>query len=355
MSDIDKSDYIKYDVENVSIIDRNPDVESYNIYAGFSKKDIFLIKKIEAKRNVHKNISSTYKYNEGIYTKIFYVFGFLQVMSTVIATTLSGSGGITNSDDNISKLAFWVGLVASILGTVAIFFKMEEKSSKHHISSGQYAEMAEDLEADLDRENDERKLEEYTNLYNEKEKFINGYEPNCSKSCLVSCLGNEVKQEEPIIKEHPAMKIDFLENGLQRELCKYRYMSVLHNANDTMYGYLFTTFSAPQILLITAMTTITGLGGLSDLSDNQYVLTAFGFSIAATIISTLRSIFKFQKTASLHHAAAGQNADLSKDLKTKLRLGFNDRDDIYNTIDDTKEKKKFINSYAPSLTFPLKG
>lgn len=330
-------------------------IVEYDIYEGFNDKDVYLIKKIEKKRDNHRRLSERYNQNEGIFTKIFYIFGFLQVISTVVATALSGSGGITDVTDSISVTSFWVGLVTTILGTVTVFFKMEEKSSKHHISSGQYADMAEDLEADLDRDNDESCMKEYTTLYNEKEKFINGYEPNCSSSSLVSCLSGKIQKEEPILKKQTKEKVIYLENELLKELYQYKYMSALHGANDTLQGHLFTTFSAPQILLTVVMSIITGVGGFTNMSDNPYVLGAFSFSIIATILSAMRSIFKFQRTASLHHAASGQNADLGKDLKTKLRIGFDDRDDIQDTIDDAKEKKKFINSYAPPLTFPLRG
>jgi len=356
---MDKSgDQIKYELQNISIVTDNLSSElldAYNVYNGFEGKDVFLIRKLEERRNAHKIAATKYKKNEGIFTKIFYAFGFLQVISTVIATTLSGSGGISNTSDTISISAFWVGLVTAVLGTITIFFRMEERSSRHHMASGQYADIAEDLGSDLNRDNDIRTLEGYTNLYNEKEKFINGYEPNCSSSFMVACLSGKPQKRLPHIANPPKEKNDFLVNKLREELCMYKYMSALHAANDTMYGHLFLFFSTPQILLTVVMSIITGLGGFTDLSDNSYVMGAFGFSVCAAILSAIRSVFKFQKTASLHHSASSQNSDLSKDLKTKLRIGFSDRDDIQDTIDNAVVQKRFINSYAPSLTWPLRG
>ena len=321
--------------------------DNYDIYKGWEIRDQNLIRKIEKNIVQYSKLSAKYKKNEKFYTKWFYGLGFTQVVFTVIVTTLGGAGGITNSDDILSSIIFWIGLTTAIFSSITVFFKLEERSGKHHTAKGQYGDMVFDLEANLDFDHNERDLQEYINIYNEKEKFINSYEPNCSGSCCVRYFGEPIKESVDLCT--PVDKKTFLENELRKELCNYKYLRDTHDINEAMHSHLFILFYAPQTILSLTMTVFTGLGGFTNLSGNQYVITAFVFSVIATVISSIRSVWRFQKTASLHHNASGQHSDLSKDLKTKLRLGFDDRDDIQDTLNDAKEKIKFINAYAPSF------
>ena len=90
-------------------------------------------------------------------------------------------------------ISFWVGLSAVILSIVTTFFKLEERTGKHHVSHVQYSDLYNDLHISLLEEHDERKVEEWINLYNEKEKFINAYEPNISSSILYRWLSKRLK------------------------------------------------------------------------------------------------------------------------------------------------------------------
>lgn len=330
------------------MIDNKKD-DSYDIYTNLDNSAIPLVRRLEKNAEEYELLSADHAKNEKYYTKLFYAFGFVQVVFVTIATTFSGAAGIDGSGNTLNLVAFWFGLTATIFSIVTTFFKLEERAGRHHVSHSQYDDLFRDLDNSLLEQHDERSVEEWITLYNEKEKFINAYEPNKSGSCLYGCISGNLRQPEQHHYVNNGTRISFLENVLKKNLTRYKYTSQVHSFNEEMYEYLYVSFHLPQLLFTGVLTFIMGFSGFGNGSGggNPYIWAAFILSAIATAISIVRTVLKFQKEASLHHSARGQFSDLNKDLVTKLRLGFSNLDDITDTLTVFNEKVKFINAYAP--------
>ncbi len=322
----------------------------YDEFKNYSNKTKKIIKILEKKKNDYLIISKIHSKNETFYNKLFYSFGFIQVILVTVITTLSGTNGIIDNKSTYHIISFWIGLITTILSIISTFFKLEDRSSKHNVSSTQYSELVEDLSYDLITLFDEQKLIKCIEIYNEKEKFINAYESNLSGSILLKYLIRKYKKPLLNLDNNINSNLKLIKNELYKNLNLYKYMRDIHKFNEELYSYLYITFQYPQALLTGILTVITGVNGIDLVSSNNYDISAFIFSLVATIISITRSIFRFQKSSSLHHSAMEQYSNLGKDLKSKLLIGVDDIESAENLLNEYKEKVKFIKSYEPSFS-----
>ena len=322
----------------------------YDEFKNYDNKTKTLIKILEKKKDDYLIMSEVHSKNEIFYNKLFYSFGFNQVILVTVITTLSGTNGVIDNKSIYHILSFWIGLVTTILSIISTFFKLEERSSKHNVSSIQYGELVEDLSFDLVTLFDEKELIKCIEIYNEKEKFINAYESNLSDSILLKYLIRKYKKPLLNLDNNINSNIKLIKNELYKNLNLYKYLRDIHKFNEELYSYLYITFQYPQALLTGILTVITGVNGIDFINSNNYDISSFIFSLIATIISVTRSIFRFQKSSSLHHSAMEQYSNLSKDLKSKLLIGLDDVDSAENLLNEYKEKVKFIKSYEPSFS-----
>ena len=334
---------------NIAPIDQYVVNDEYE-FNNYDVETKVIIEILKNKKDEYVNASLMHSKNESFYNKLFYSFGFNQVLLVTIITTLSGSDGIIDNIDIYHMISFWIGLVTTILSIISTFFKLEERSGRHSTISIQYGELVEDLNYDIVTIFDEDNLINCLVSCNEKEQFINAYEPNLSNSILIKFLIRNYTKSKPKLINNIDSNKKLLKNELQINICKYKYLRDIHSYNEELYSYLYIIFQYPQAILTGLLTVITGVSGIDFNTSNVYDITSFILSLIATAISVTRSIFRYQKSSSMHHSAMEQYSNLGKDLRTKLLTGINDLDSAKNLLEGSKDKVKFIKSYEPSFS-----
>ena len=271
---------------------------------------------------------------------------------TVLIAALNGTNGIQNEADAISRIAFAIGMGATVISAILIFFKIQQRVSKHNVSSGQYSELSKDVQLFLDKRHSHNDLREMVSGVKEAEKFINSYAPNCGSVCLCECcLGKVIKQDLHLSEPHDICVM--FENILRTHKHNYNYNAENHKQYELFYERVSTILNLIHFistLTVTVLNSLLATTG-SDRGTLEWVL--LGMGVAATLLSGLMGIFKLEETADKHHTASGQFLDLANDTQTYLSLGPYNTDKLESQLELIIEKEKFIDSYKPNYSYCL--
>ena len=306
---------------------------------------------IESKKNKFKNDSINHNNNEKYFNKLHFGFGFPHLLLTLFISAINGANSLEDSDDTISKIAFGLGFFATACSAVCVFFNIQQRKNRHHNASLQYSDISNDLYLFLSIRHTVGNLRTNIHLYNEKDKFINSYEPNCSGwvSYPTKKKSRFITNKDNIYDVENADEILLLENELWSEYCNFEHMCIKHKNCEKFWNKLLKLFTFPQLLLTLVVMALNGINSFSILAG-IYNYVAFGLGMGASVISVIITIFKFQETSSKHHMASGQLSDLYKDEKVFLLLRPHSVDDLEDELKIINEKEKFINLYKPNFS-----
>ena len=344
------SKYNDDDLEDDDLINDGPIFTVYSHYDN-DAQEMTLTKCIAAKIIVFKSSSKRHAIDESNYKKAHLSIGFPHLLMTVIIATLNGTAGVQDQADVISRVAFVIGMCATVISAILIFFKIQQRVSKHNVSSGQYSELSKDIQLFLDKRHTYDDLRDLVSGVKEAEKFINSCEPNCGSVCLCGCfLGKVIKQDLPLRDPHNASTM--FENILLTHMHNHNYKAKNHKQYELFYERVSIVLN---LIHFTFTLTVTVLNSLlateSDKGTLEWVL--LGMGIAATLLSGLMGIFKFQETADKHHTASGQFLDICKDTQAYLLLGPYSANKLEAQLELITEKEKFIDSYKPNYSYCL--
>lgn len=78
----------------------------------------------------------------------YYCLGAILVLSNVIVSSIAGEEGFRSGSPKQSAI-FSLSFIASILGVLLNFFKIEQKIQRHHVASFDYGVLCDDLRLSL--------------------------------------------------------------------------------------------------------------------------------------------------------------------------------------------------------------
>jgi len=166
---------------------------------------------LENKKNSIFKKSKLHKKCERRYRLIYYSMGVTAALFSVVVSSITGTLALGNTDDvsdEVIYLTFIMSLMVSVTNVILNFFEIEDKISKHHVTSQQYNELYLDMDTTLlkpDMSYDD--YEDLENLILEKLKYIGAYAPDLYNYCSCLCCCNSESDMVPIYNKNNLMAV----------------------------------------------------------------------------------------------------------------------------------------------------